>query len=71
MLLQCRNQFATYRIELPPGCKIRRNHHGMDCVVVADPEDPEVPFLLADDILISAAWDGSFGLRLVSFDPLN
>jgi hypothetical protein len=38
---------------------------------VPDPNEPEVPFWLFDQILLEAAQDGEFGLHLLSLTPLN
>ena len=70
MLLCCRDEFARYRIYCPPGSEI--THEGeTDFLVVPDPDDPQVPYWLWDDLLLEAARSGEFGLRLVSLDPLN
>lgn len=71
MLLSCRDEFARYTIQCPLGCEARQDVEGTDYLAVPDHDDPEVPFLLFDQILIEAARSGDFGLRLVSFDPLN
>jgi len=70
MLLRCRDDFARYRIECPPGCEVRQDGE-TDFLIVPDPDDPEVPYWLFDEILIEAARSGDFGLRLVSLDLLN
>jgi hypothetical protein len=70
-MLTCRDDFARYRIECPPGCEVKRDEDGTDFLVVPDPADAEVPYWLFDDILVAAAQDGEFGLRLVSVDLLN
>ena len=70
MLLTCRDDFARYRIECPPGCEVAKDGD-TDFLIVPDPDDPNVPYWLFDEILVAAARDGDFGLRLVSFVPLN
>jgi len=70
MLLKCRDGFARYVIDCPPGCEVRQQAN-TDFLVVPDPADQDVPLWLFDEILIDAARDGEFGLRLVSLTPLN
>lgn len=70
MLLKCRDDFARYVIECPPGTKVTQDGD-LDVLVVPDPADPRQPYWLFDDVLIAAAHDGEFGLRLVSLIPLN
>jgi hypothetical protein len=71
MLLTVRDDFARYRIECPPGCEVRPDYEGTDFLVVPDPDDPEVPYWLWDDLLLTAASSEDFGLRLLSVEPLN
>jgi len=71
MLLRCRDNFARYVIDCPPGCEVRMDEDGTDFLIVPDPADPDVPFWLFDEILIDAARDGEFGLCLLSLTPLN
>ena len=71
MLLTCRDEFARYRITCPPGSEVKRDYDGTDILVVPDPDDPEIPYWLWDDLLLTAARSGDFGLRLVSLDLLN
>lgn len=70
MLLNCRDDFARYSIECPPGCQVTDDGE-THFLVVPDPDDPDVPFWLFDEILIDAARSGDFGLRLVSLAPFN
>lgn len=70
MLLQCRDDFARYTIQCPPGSEVKRDEE-TDFLVIPDSEDPEVPFWLWDEILIEGARSGDFGLRLLSVDPFN
>lgn len=71
MLLRCRDGFARYTIQCPPGCEVKSDEAGTDFLVVPDPNEPEVPYWLFDELLIEAARDGEFGLRLLSVTPLN
>ena len=71
MLLMCRDDFARYRIACPPEAQVKKDQEGTDFLVVPDPDDPDVPYWLFDEILIAAARDGEFGLRLASLDLLN
>lgn len=70
MLLTCRHEFARYSIECPTGCEVTEDGE-TDFLIVPDPDDPEEPYWLFDEILIVAARDGEFGLRLVSVAPTN
>ena len=70
MLLTIRDDVARYRIEAPDNCEVKLNHRGCDYLVVPDPEEPGVPFWLYDEVLIEAARDGDFGLRLIWEVPL-
>lgn len=71
MLLKCRDDFARYIIECPPGCEVKVDEEGIDFLVVPDPADPKQPYWLFDEVLIAAAQDGEFGLHLLSLTPLN
>ena len=71
MLLTCCDDFARYSIQCPPGCEVRPDHDGTDFLIVPDPDDPTTPFWLWDDLLLEAARDGDFGLRLASLAPFN
>lgn len=70
MLLKCKDGFARYVIDCPPGCEVRQQAD-TDFLVVPDPNEPEVPLWLLDQILIEAARSETFGLRLLSLTPLN
>ena len=70
MIIKCRNEFGTYTVHCPPGCEITSDGD-TDYLIVPDPHEPQVPYWLFDDILLSAARDGDLGLRLLSLDPLN
>jgi len=70
MLLKCKDDFARYVIECPPGTQVR-SQDGTDFLIVPDPADPRQPYWLFDEVLIAAAQDGEFGLRLLSLTPLN
>jgi hypothetical protein len=71
-MLTCRNDYAQYRIECPPGCEVRLNEDGTDFLVVPDPDDVVIPYIvLWDDILLEAAVSGEFGLKMVSIEPTN
>jgi hypothetical protein len=67
MLLRCRDDFARYVIDCPSGCEVRQQAD-TDFLIVPDSQQP---LWLFDEILIEAARDGEFGLRLVSVDLLN
>lgn len=69
MLLTARDDVNRYRIEAPDTCQMRLGAGGTDYLIVPDPDDPRVPFWLFDHILIAAARDGAFGLRLISEAP--
>ena len=70
-VLTCRDDFARYVIECPPGTTVTQDGD-RDVLVVPDPTEPEVPFWLFDDILLEAARsEDFFGLRLVSLTPIN
>jgi hypothetical protein len=70
MLLTARDDVFRYRIEAPDDCEIRLSHDGTDFLIVPDPQDPDVPYWLFDEILIEAARSESFGLKLLSEEPL-
>ena len=70
LLLTCRDDFARYSIQCPPGCQVTKDGD-LDVLIVPDPDDPAMPYWLFDAILIAAARDGEFGLRLLSLTPLN
>jgi hypothetical protein len=70
MLLQCRDDFARYVIQCPDGCELRQQAD-TDFLIVPDPDDPQQPYWLFDDVLIFAATEGAFGLELLSLTPLN
>jgi len=71
MLLTCSDDLSRYRIDCPDSCEIRLDQNGTDFLIVPDPEEPDVPFWLFDEILIEAARSGSFGLTLLSEEPLS
>ena len=71
MILTYQDGCACYRIEAPDCCNIRAAVDGPDFVIVPDPADPSTPYWLWDDLLLQAARDGDFGLRLVSVAALN
>ncbi|MFO0806128.1 MAG: hypothetical protein U0791_23750 [Gemmataceae bacterium] len=71
MLLTVRDDATRYRIEAPDHCQFRLDDGGTDFLIVPDPEQPEVPYWLFDHILIAAARDGEFGLRLLSEEPVS
>jgi hypothetical protein len=71
MDLLCRDEFARYRIACPPGVTVNRNYHGTDFLVVPDSADPNQPFWLWDDLLLAAAENEEFGLRLLAVEPFN
>jgi hypothetical protein len=48
-----------------------RQEGDTDFLIVPDPADPREPYWLFDEVLIDAARDGEFGLRLVSVAPTN
>ena len=71
MILTVSNNFARYKISCPPESEVKLDHDGTDFLLVPDPDDPEVPFWLFDDILLDAARSGELGLRVLSVDPFN
>jgi hypothetical protein len=71
MLLKCRDNFARYTIQCPPGSQIKRNKEGRDLLFVPDPSEPDEPLILSDQILIAVARESLFGVQLLSADPLN
>lgn len=71
MMLTYQDGCACYRIEAPDCCEIRTAVDGPDFVIVPDPTDRSTPYWLWDDLLLQAARDGDFGLRLVSLTPFN
>ena len=71
MMLTCRDCFARYHIQCPPGSQVKQDEEGTDFLIVPDPDEPGVPYWLFDEILVEAARSGEFGLRLVSLEPLN
>lgn len=70
MMLRCKDGFARYVIHCPPGSQIAQED-GTDFLMVPDPDDPQVPYWLFDEILVEAARSGDFGLCLISLSPLN
>ncbi len=70
MILTARDEVARYRIEAPDHCEVRLGHGGADYLLVPDPQQPDAPFWLFDEILVEAARCGDFGLRLLSEEPL-
>lgn len=70
MILTVRSDFARYRIECPPDAQVKRDED-VDFLIVSDPDDPETTLALFDDILLDAAQNGDFGLRVLSLEPLN
>jgi hypothetical protein len=70
MLLRCRDAFARYVIQCPPGTQIT-SQDGTDFLIVPDPADPQQPYWLFDEVLVFAAQAGEFGLELLSLTPLN
>jgi hypothetical protein len=70
MKLTVRDDVNRYRIEAPDNCEVKLDHDGSDFLIVPDPEHPDVPFWLFDLILVEAAREGDFGLRLISEEPI-
>ena len=70
MIITARDDVARYRIDASDDCEVRLDHGGYDYLLVHDPQEPNVPFWLFDEILVEAARDGDFGLRLLSEVPL-
>ena len=71
MRLIARDNFARHLIECPTDCEVRQDEGGTDFLVLADSDDPAVPYWLFDEILIEAARSGEFGLRMLAELPLN
>lgn len=71
MMLIVRDEVARYRIEVPDCCELKLDHGGTDYLLVPDPDGEATPYWLFDDLLIEAARNGEFGLRLISESPLN
>lgn len=71
MILDCRNEFGLYTIEAPDSCQVRLDSHSNDFLIVPDPHDPDVPYILVGEYLIEAARCEDFGLRLLCVAPLN
>jgi hypothetical protein len=71
MRLTVTNDFASYCIECPDTARIKSNYRDTDYLIVTDPDDPETPYWLFDEILLDAVRSGDFGLRLISSSPLN
>ena len=71
MILTVSNDFARYKIFCPPDAEVKLDHDGTDFLLVPDPDDPEVPFWLWDDILLDAARSNELGLRVLSVDAFN
>lgn len=70
MLVTCTDGLSRYRIEAPDHYGVKLNHGGSDFLIVSDPKEPHVPYWLSGFILVEAAREGEFGLRLVSEEPL-
>jgi hypothetical protein len=55
---------------LPEEYKVKFDHEDFDYLLVPDPDRPREELWLFDDILIEAARDGEFGLRLLAEERL-
>jgi len=60
-----------YRIECSDSFEIRKDERGNDYLIVRDPDDPSISYWLFDQILLNAAQDGDFGLKLLTVQPLD
>jgi len=70
MLITCSDDVFRYEIEAPDHYGVKLDHADTDFVIVPDPTEPDVPFWLSGFILVEAARDGEFGLRLVWEEPV-
>ena len=71
MLLTLADDHIRYVVECPDAYGIKLDHDGFDFLIVPDPEQPNSPYWLFDEIIVEAARHGEFGLRLVSEEPLR
>lgn len=70
MVLSIHHQNRVYRVECPDSCRIYRNPPDLeDCLVIPNPEFPDVPersrYLLTP-FAVEAARRGMYGFRLLS-----
>jgi len=66
MILIATDDVSRYRIALPEECQVKFDHGGFDYLVVPGTDEPGNEFWLFDEILVEAARDGEFGLRLLA-----
>lgn len=62
---------AEYVIECPPDSEVKKDRTGTLYVVVPDPDEPDEPLWLFNDILLRAARQGAFGVRMLAETQLN
>ena len=71
ILTVCDDEFR-YKIQCPDSYDVKLDHHGTDYLLAPDPDDPQgTPYWLFDEILIEAARQGDFDLRLLDESPLG
>ena len=70
MVLVASDEVARYRIAVPDRCELRVGHNGFDYLVVSDPDWPDKELWLFDEILVEAARERVFGLKLLAEEPL-